>query len=51
MIEALLGDEWIRGRYEVSDLSPTTDDPAAFVHVDGHIFKLKEGAPVRFPTR
>ena len=48
VIEALLGDDWIRGRYESGDLSPASDDPAAFLHVDGHAVRLKENTPVRF---
>lgn len=49
LIEALLGDEWVRGRYESGDLSPASCDPAAFIHFDGHAVRLKENALVRFP--
>lgn len=48
VIEALLGDEWIRGRYEAGDLSPASNDPNAFLHVDGHAVRLKDKTPVRF---
>jgi hypothetical protein len=49
LIEALVGDEWVRGRYEAGDLSPASCDPAAFIHFDGHAVRLKENTPVRFP--
>jgi hypothetical protein len=51
VIEALLGDEWVRGRYEAGDLSPASCDPAAFIHFDGHAVRLKENSPVRFAGR
>jgi hypothetical protein len=37
MIEAFLGDEWIRGRYEADDLSPASIAPAA---LDANILRL-----------
>jgi hypothetical protein len=49
VIEALLGDDWVRGRYEASDLSPEALDPAAFLHFDGHAVRINDGTPVRFP--
>lgn len=47
-IEALIGDKWLRGRYEAS-IGPNSSDPSAYFHYgDDRVLHIPEGTPVRW---
>lgn len=51
-IEARISGEWVAGRYESDDLSPTAPRPRAFLYVgEGAALVLDEGIEARFPMR
>ena len=51
LIEARIGGEWVKGRYETDDLSPEAPRPSAFLYRrDQSPIVIEEGTETRFPV-
>jgi hypothetical protein len=51
-IEAQISGEWVTGRYETDDLSPTAPMPKAYLYAsEPSPFILEEGTEAKFPIR